>query len=299
MSGPEDVAVRIARSGIFVTIRLVGRERFQLLAIGPEEAGNIDLLPPAWRRRLATVLRPLQWHLRRWGIPGMPPMPFPWFWIPQSVRSEIQAQVDRAGRRLASLREEMAAAYPELLREAIRQAEAVARRRMRRWAVIRADRAAFLNAHLRMLWGYPDPAELRQIPRLELVERPAESLADLLDGQVLAPLLAGRYRGLLLILLTTASAQLQKRGALSPRLAASLRAYLDLLPPELGQLDPVLDRMIRLLGELRRTAPVRAGPISGNGHTVLLGELLSWTGEVLEQIARFPLPVPSGGGECG
>jgi hypothetical protein len=299
MSGPEDAAVQIVRGGVFVAVHLTGRERFRLPAIGPEEAEDIELLPAAWRRRLAAVLRPLQWHLRRWGIPGLPPMPPPWFWIPQAARPEIRAQVDRAERRLAGLREEMAAAYPELLREAARRAEAAARRRMRRWPVVRADRAAFLNAHLQMLWSYPGPEELRQIPRLELVERPAESMADLLDGRALAPALARRYRGLLLVLLTAASAQLQKRGALSPRMAASLRAHLDLLPPELGRLDPVLDRMIRLLGELRRTAPVRAGPASGNGRAVPLGELLLWAGEVLQEVARLPLPALPGGERCG
>jgi hypothetical protein len=170
---------------------------------------------------------------------------------------------------------------------------------MRRWPVVRADRAAFLNAHLQMLWSYPGPEELRQIPRLELVERPAESMADLLDGRALAPALARRYRGLLLVLLTAASAQLQKRGALSPRMAASLRAHLDLLPPELGRLDPVLDRMIRLLGELRRTAPVRAGPAPGNGRAAPLGELLLWAGEVLQEVARLPLPALPGGERCG
>jgi hypothetical protein len=116
-----------------------------------------------------------------------------------------------------------------------------------------------VEAHLRMLWTFPDAERIREIPRLELVERSAGDLADLLDGEALAMRLVIEYRARLLEWILKARQAMRARGVLPPRLAASLRTCLDLLPPDLGRLDPILQRAIHLLSTtIRARLPARA-----------------------------------------
>ena len=291
-------AVEIVQSGCFVLPRLIGFERLRLPAMGSEEAEAVDLLPRTWRRRLAGTLRPLQRRLRHYGIPGLPPMPPPWFWIPQAARPDIRAQAERTERRLASLREEMAAAYPELLREALRQAEAAAQARAARLNIHRKDRPFLVEAHLRMLWTFPDAERIREIPRLELVERSAGDLADLLDGEALAMRLVIEYRARLLEWILKARQAMRARGVLPPRLAASLRTCLDLLPPDLGRLDPILQRAIHLLSTIRARLPARTRP---SCRDLSMLDLERWTAEVLAELvhARPPWILDPEGDDVG
>jgi hypothetical protein len=298
MSERSAVAAEIARRGCFVLPRLIGLERLRLPAMGSEEAEAVDLLPRTWRRRLAGALRPLQRRLRRYGIPGLPPLPPPWTWIPDSARNEIRWEAIRTERRLAGLRQEMAASYPQLLREALRQAEAAAQARAARLNIHRKDRPFLVEAHLRMLWTFPDAERIQEIPRLELVERPAGDLADLLDGEVLALRLIIEYRARLLEWILKARQAMRAGGALPPRLAASLRTCLDLLPPDLGRLDPTLQRAIHLLSAIRARLPARTR-LSCRDLSML--DLERWTAEVLAELvhARPPLDPGPGGIRCG
>jgi len=225
-------------------------------------------------------------------------MPPPWFWIPQAARPEIRAQAERTERRLASLREEMAAAYPELLREALRQAEAAAQARAARLNIHRKDRPFLVEAHLRMLWTFPDAERIREIPRLELVERSAGDLADLLDGEALAMRLVIEYRARLLEWILKARQAMRARGVLPPRLAASLRTCLDLLPPDLGRLDPILQRAIHLLSTIRARLPARTRP---SCRDLSMLDLERWTAEVLAELvhARPPWILDPEGDDVG
>jgi len=290
-------AVEIVQSGCFVLPRLIGFERLRMPAMG-EEAEAVDLLPRTWRRRLAGALRPLQRRLRRYGIPGLPPLPPPWFWIPDSALNEIRWEAIRTERRLACLRQEMASSYPHLLREALRQAEAAAQARAARLNIHRKDRPFLVEAHLRMLWTFPDAERIREIPRLELVERSAGDLADLLDGEALAMRLVIEYRARLLEWILKARQAMRARGVLPPRLAASLRTCLDLLPPDLGRLDPILQRAIHLLSTIRARLPARAR-LSCRDLSML--DLERWTAEVLAELvhARPPWILDPEGDDVG
>jgi hypothetical protein len=303
MSEPFAAAVEIVRGGRFVLPRLIGFERFRLPAMGSEEAETVDLLPQAWRRRLAGALRPLQRRLRRYGIHGLPPLPPPWTWIPDSARNEIRWEAIRTERRLAGLRQEMAASYPQLLREALRQAEAAAQARAARLNIHRKDRPFLVEAHLRMLWTFPDAERIREIPRLELAELSAGDLADLLDGEALAMRLVIEYRARLLEWILKARQAMRARGVLPPRLAASLRTCLDLLPPDLGRLDPILQRAIHLLSTLLSTIRAR---LPARAHfscrDLSMPDLERWSTEVLAELvhARPPcFPDPEGEERCG